>query len=459
MVEHETPGAAHAEKPNAERAASPHFRQPKSWLRWTAVILALAGYYVSFLSLRVSLGGAATQDPFMRLVCGEGGRGCQNVLTSDAAYIPLSRQEGAPRMPTAALGMVYFAIVGLWYLFAGPPTRPGRWWHLVIAAFVLLGALWSLYYMQVMATVLREWCASCLTAHALNGGLVLLTLIAWPWGRRRSTAATPAHPTPRLALSLVVLGMFVLFSHLSIVLNGMYGQLLQRRTTMLQEIFDDPAYVVWNFSRQPTADLNVPDDEFIGPPDAPHRLVIFSDFQCPACRVLHERMEEVLEKYGDQLQAAYKHYPQDPACNDNPAFRIGGHASACQAARAAEAARLLGGDEAYLRYRELLYERQRALPKRPPAQQSEEEQQFFVRLAAEIGIDRDAFTAAMESPEVTQRIAADIAAVDQLGLQGMPAVYLDRRQLVGWRKMEVWDALLSAETPLAAQTAPADNQP
>ncbi len=39
------------------------------------------------------------------------------------------------------------------------------------------------------------------------------------------------------------------------------------------------------------------------------KLVVLTDFECPACRVLHERMREWVIAYPDELQVIYVHHP------------------------------------------------------------------------------------------------------------------------------------------------------
>src|SRR5262249_2867566 len=78
---------------------------------------------------------------------------------------------------------------------------------------------------------------------------------------------------------------------------------------------------------------------------APHTVVVFSDFQCPACRGFAAMFErDISPALGSQLRLVYKHYPLDQDCN--PGLRRTVHQNACEAAYAAEAARELGGTEA-----------------------------------------------------------------------------------------------------------------
>ncbi len=438
--------------PDSSVTEPPLFRQPKPWIRWLAVALALAGWCVSWQLLLVSIGDKAA-NPFLQALCGgDEESGCNSVLTSPQAYVRIAPAPESPRIPVSAFGMAYFAFVALWYLFVGPPVRSGRAWHLLIGLVVLYGAWQSLVYIDIMKSELRQWCGGCLAAHGLNGGLLLLTLAAYPW--RSAAQRAPRHPTARLALATAAAGALAGFIHLALAYVVVAGNILKERTAQFSAVLKDPEYILWDFHRQAPVSIPLYDDEiFAGDPAAPHTAVVFGDFQCSHCRQLHGILMEVAHTYPDRLRVAFRYYPQDAECNPNPRFRTGGHASACRAARAAEAARVVGGRDAYLAMRAKLWDNQAALPDRPVARQSEQERKLFEDWAAELGLARAAFTAAMESAEVTTRIRADIELAQRLDLQAMPVVYTDGRKLRNWSKLETWDVILNG--PADATTQPA----
>ncbi|MEA9356872.1 thioredoxin domain-containing protein [Bacteriovorax sp. PP10] len=64
--------------------------------------------------------------------------------------------------------------------------------------------------------------------------------------------------------------------------------------------------------------------------NAPIKMQIFSDFECPACRALSEMMPQILLRYGGKIDIQYFFYPLDSACN--PSMERGMHQSACKAA-------------------------------------------------------------------------------------------------------------------------------
>lgn len=67
--------------------------------------------------------------------------------------------------------------------------------------------------------------------------------------------------------------------------------------------------------------------------DAPIRMVIFSDFECPFCKVVSEQLPDFIRKYGDKINIQYMFYPLDNKCNSNMTQPM--HRNACDAAAVA----------------------------------------------------------------------------------------------------------------------------
>lgn len=67
--------------------------------------------------------------------------------------------------------------------------------------------------------------------------------------------------------------------------------------------------------------------------DAPIQITKFSDFECPACKMLSEVLHKVAEKYKGKVNVQYFFYPLDNSCN--PAMERPLHRYACKAAQLA----------------------------------------------------------------------------------------------------------------------------
>ena len=67
--------------------------------------------------------------------------------------------------------------------------------------------------------------------------------------------------------------------------------------------------------------------------NAPIKMVIFSDFECPACRALSQVIPKLVAKYEGKIDIQYFFYPLDNNCN--PSMERPLHHYACKAAYAA----------------------------------------------------------------------------------------------------------------------------
>ena len=68
-------------------------------------------------------------------------------------------------------------------------------------------------------------------------------------------------------------------------------------------------------------------------PNAPIKIVIFSDFECPACKAFSELVPQIAARYAGKVDIQYFFYPLDMSCN--PSIERPMHQYACKAAYAA----------------------------------------------------------------------------------------------------------------------------
>ena len=64
--------------------------------------------------------------------------------------------------------------------------------------------------------------------------------------------------------------------------------------------------------------------------DAPIRISVFSDFECPFCKVVANQMPDIMRRYPKQVNIQYFFYPLDSKCNSN--IKGNFHQHACDAA-------------------------------------------------------------------------------------------------------------------------------
>lgn len=400
------------------------------------VVLALLGVWISLMLTSFHLSHGQSGSAIFRLGCRASGGGCDQVLQSPWATLP-------GNVPLALVGLVYFSVIAVWYLVAGRANRAGRRWYLPIFALQLAGGLVSLLLLGVMIGQVRALCGWCALAHGVN--LVLLGL-AWKlWPRDRSAAGEPAWPPARLGVAALLLVVAVG----ALWVLGISNRQLQARVRSARaevEHFHGDADLMryLHLRSRPQAIPIRPDEAVLGSGSAPHTVVVFSDFQCPACKSFADFFKhEIVPSLGDRVRLVYRHFPLDTDCNPHLGMTL--HANACEAAHAAEAARELGGAQGFWKMHDALF-----------ARQADVAEGRWAELAAGAGLDGAAVAGRVARRSHRDRIAEDVRLAFALKLDGTPSIFVDGRYLEDWTNPEVWKAILAA--PAATpQPAPASD--
>jgi protein-disulfide isomerase len=181
-----------------------------------------------------------------------------------------------------------------------------------------------------------------------------------------------------------------------------------------------------------------------GPEKAPVTIVVFSDFQCPACQAAIPLLEEAQDAHPNEVRLVHKFYP------------LPKHTRAKDAAYAAYAAMKQGK---YWQMEELLFENQDALS-----------DQDLERYAAELKLDIERFRKDKASPEAKAMVERDMQDAEAVDLQYTPFILVNGRQfdsayfridrdLESWIQTEIELAKAGAiARPAPSQAAPAKAQ-
>jgi len=143
-------------------------------------------------------------------------------------------------------------------------------------------------------------------------------------------------------------------------------------------------------------------DHIRGNPDAPVSLIEYSDFECPFCKRFHPTAKQIVAMYEGKVNWVYRHFPLD---FHNPAAQ--------REAEAAECAAELGGNDAFWRYADLIYERTASNGKGVP-------EGTLPAMAASIGLDRAKFDACLKSGRTRARVGEDFEEGAAIGINGTP---------------------------------------
>jgi len=150
------------------------------------------------------------------------------------------------------------------------------------------------------------------------------------------------------------------------------------------------------------AQIDTSGSPFLGNPDAPVTVVLFSDFQCPYCAKMESTIARLLAAYPNEIKVVFKHFP------------LRNHRYAGLAALAAIAAQRQGK---FWQFHDRLF-----------AAQKELNQQKILAIATELGLDIKTLTADIGNKEVKEQLAKDITDGKKAGVSGTPTVFVNGRE-------------------------------
>lgn len=441
----------------------------------------LLGAYVSGELLSLHDGGWQAADgadaPLLISLCHQlsGSAGCDEISRNRWASFDVYLGGRRVLVPTAFLGLAWFVGLAAWMLSTNVGQEGGRqhWRMLIVACGI--SVLLSIGFAGLMVLGYAPVCLLCLVAHALNGCILGLMLLAGRAARRhagssggelvvadsgdRGVARRPRRASSGgLAVVIAVAGLWLYydatrtakhyFKEAEAALAAIDS--LQENEALMLALFDaqsiEPALAqaadTW---RQTDASsrqmIRARDDRSPNQRPGPPRLVLFSDYHCPACACFEKIMrQQIAPHFGEALQVEYRHFWRggdhlltiDPTEFAPGVERPGATNRSEQSARAALAAYQLGGPSAFAAYRTSLYRHRH-----------DEPAPNYAKLASDIGLDPADHAEAMKSDEVTAYLASSRRLADALQLTHTPAVFLGGREVppICLRSKAFWRAI------------------
>lgn len=174
-----------------------------------------------------------------------------------------------------------------------------------------------------------------------------------------------------------------------------------------------------------------------GPEVAAVRIVMITDYQCPDCRRAERDLTNLMNAR-DDISVTVKHFPFCPDCNPGVGRNL--HPNACWAARAAETAGILRGDEGFWEMHKWLFDQRGSFTN-----------DEFKQLLDRLGYDERQFTDVMQSKVTLDLVQADIQEALWLGLHYTPMIFINGKELKG---VFAHEALSRAALALAATNPP-----
>jgi len=204
----------------------------------------------------------------------------------------------------------------------------------------------------------------------------------------------PARDTPRLVRKTIWIALA------AIVLGGVAWYAVFTATKPQQSAA--PAAGQEQLVRADSHRLTAPKEEKA-------QLVEFLDFECPSCAAVYPFVEELKAEFGDRVTFVNRYFP------------LSAHPNSGQAALAAEAAAQQGQ---YQPMAGKLFDNQSQW-----AGSQQSQAPLFRTYAGQLGLNLTDFDAAVADPKTEERILADIADGNALGVNGTPTFFLGGEKL------------------------------
>jgi protein-disulfide isomerase/uncharacterized membrane protein len=309
--------------------------------------------------------------------------GGDEVLASASSY-----QLG---FPITGWGLIYFALIA--FLLSAQT-------HWARRAALFLGAAGfgvSVLLSGILLSGSGPACPPCLALHAVNAALLIAV-----WLASSKEAASPQRFGFAGGAAARLIPVLC-----AILLGGSLEAALFREDVDLKKSL--ASYVA-----APSREIPVRDnDAVLGPANAPVRIVVFSSFQCPACKSFNEYLRGIHRLYGDKVAVIFKHFPLGKECN--PGMKADQQPRACAAAYAAEAARQ---QRAFWPYQDLLF-----------ATSLGASEDILEGAARQAGLDMAKWDADRRSPAAMHKVVTDVLEGKVAAVDGTPAVFVNGKRL------------------------------
>ena len=224
-----------------------------------------------------------------------------------------------------------------------------------------------------------------------------------------ASPSVPARDTPRLVRKIIWIALA------AIVLGGVAWYAIFTATKPQQVA--SPAAGAEQLVRADSHRLTAPAEEKA-------QLVEFLDFECPSCAAVHPFVEELKAEFGDRITFVNRYFP------------LSAHPNSGQAALAAEAAAQQGQ---YQQMAAKLFENQSQW-----AGSQQSQAPLFRTYAGQLGLDLAQFDAVVADQKTEDRILADIADGNALGVNGTPTFFLNGEKLTLSTKADFHQKLADA---------------
>lgn len=333
-------------------------------------------------------------------------------------------------LPLASYGLLLYSIVLIGSLVASEAGRTLslQTWSALALGISCVASLLSIALFSISEFLIGALCLMCLGTYLVN---FLILGIVWRTAWRGCfVEGLGAGAREGVRLLGVVFGVVsapegmrpwrVRTAALLVAISGIISAILPDvlfHSYAAEEMIQGDPIEEWTKSPPVTFNLELGKGAFgdyaLGEPSAPIQIVEFADYECPACKMVHELMKELLERYQGKHHFVFKNYPLDKSCNPEMQHEL--HEYACVAAYYSRCA---GEQGKFWEANTILFLRD--------AEKGElKRESLLTDGSKELGIDEVAVRECMDSGRYWDVILKDIKAGSDAGLQGTPSVWVN----------------------------------
>ncbi len=362
--------------------------------------------------------------------------GCESLEATPFGRIP------GIGWPVSFFGLAYFAaLLAGWIASRRAVPGIGRW-------VLRLGACGSLLFIAAMV-VYRKLCPYCAGIHGVN--LAVLVVLELETRRAARRGARGGNRMTRSSIGRIAGPAAGAFLAVTIVLGIANARFEEKKAALAEG--DRQASTQKILAQAEVAESNRAVDRWgssgftgryrLGPETSPIRVVMLTDYQCPDCKRVEGEIMETLALRKD-VSLSVMHFPfcaeAAPGVKCNPYVTSTLHPNSCWAARAAEAAGILAGDDGFWKMHRWLFSRGGSF--------TDAELKSGL---AELGFSPESFIPVMTGAETLKRVQADCGEGEALGIFYSPMIFVNGVEFKGW---QIAGALRRTIEEVAAKNPP-----
>ncbi|MEA3449930.1 MAG: thioredoxin domain-containing protein [Patescibacteria group bacterium] len=210
-----------------------------------------------------------------------------------------------------------------------------------------------------------------------------------------------------LLFIFVVISMFFVLFRPYFVLTKRSEKNFENRYYFEENIDNNDPYInkVPNFADLLAGPIISESDPIRGNKEAEVAIVIFSDFVCSFCASQEKLINKALLEYDKKIMFIWKDYPET---NKNSLSY-----------RSALAGRCAQAQNRFWDYHDELYKTEKL------------EQDSFIRIAENLGLDKNKFNNCLKSVEADGLIQDNIEEANALDINGIPFMYVNKQEIFG----------------------------